>query len=82
MVDSYELWRLSMPLGGLAERHPASIETCLDITGHIVEASEPTRQSAEFTAASSALVRARVLVRLARAVHCVLEAQHDYMASW
>jgi hypothetical protein len=56
------------------------VETCLDITSHLVEASYRRDKHAELTAASRALVRARVLFRLARTVHCVSEAQHHYFA--
>lgn len=55
------------------------VETCLDITSHLVEASYQRDKHAELSAASRALVRARVLVRLARAVRCVSEAQHLYL---
>jgi len=57
------------------------VETCLDITSHLVEASYRRDKHAELSAASRALVRARVLVRLARTVHCVSEAQHLYFVT-
>jgi hypothetical protein len=57
------------------------VETCLDITCHLVEASYRRDKHAELAAASRTLVRARVLVRLARAVRCVSEAQHLYFAT-
>jgi len=52
------------------------IETCLDITSHLVEASYRRDKRGDLAAASRGLVRARVLVRLARHLRCVSEAQH------
>jgi hypothetical protein len=42
------------------------IETCLDITSHLVEASYRRDKRGDLAAASRGLVRARGLVRLAR----------------
>lgn len=52
------------------------VETCLDITSHLVEASYRRDKRHDLAAASRGLVRARVLVRLARQLRCVSEAQH------
>ena len=53
------------------------IETCLDITSALLEASFRRDKYGELAAASRALVRARLLVRLARALHSLSEAQHQ-----
>jgi hypothetical protein len=52
------------------------VETCLDITSHLVEASYRRDKRHDLAAASRGLVRARVLARLARQLRCVSEAQH------
>jgi hypothetical protein len=57
------------------------VETCLDITSHLVEDSYRRDKHAELSAASRALVRARVLVRLPRAICCVSEARGHYFAT-
>jgi len=44
------------------------VETCLDITSHLVEASYRRDKRHDLAAASRGLVRARVLVRLARSM--------------
>ncbi len=56
------------------------IETCLDVTCALVEASYKRDKVHELGQASRALVRARLLFRLARALHCVSEAQHLHFA--
>lgn len=56
------------------------VETCLDITCALVDASYTRDKHAALAAASRALVRARVVMRMARAVHCVSEAQHLHFA--
>jgi len=56
------------------------VETCLDITCCLVEASYRRDKQADLAAASRALVRARVLVRLARSLRCMSEAQHLHFA--
>lgn len=56
------------------------VDTCLDITSHLVEAAYRRDKHGELAAASRALVRARVLVRLARTLHCMSEAQHLHFA--
>lgn len=52
------------------------IETCLDITSHLLEAAYRRDKRGDLAAASRGLVRARVLVRLARHLRCVSESQH------
>jgi hypothetical protein len=56
------------------------VETCLDVACHLVEAAYRRDKHAELVAASRALVRARVLVRLARSLRCLSEAQHLHFA--
>ena len=56
------------------------IESCLDAMVHLVEASYRRDKNAALAAASRALVRARVLMRLAHALRCVSEAQHLHFA--
>jgi four helix bundle protein len=51
------------------------VETCLDIMSNLVEASYKRDKQALLTSASRALVRARVLVRLARSLRCLSESQ-------
>lgn len=57
------------------------VETCLDITCALVDAAYQRDKHVALAAASRALVRARVLVRLAREVRCVSEAQHLHFAT-
>ena len=54
------------------------VETCLDIASHLVEASYRRDKRHDLAAASRGLVRARVLVRLARQLRCVSEAQYPH----
>ncbi|MSP60863.1 MAG: diversity-generating retroelement protein Avd [Myxococcales bacterium] len=54
------------------------IETCLDITTALVEASYKRDKAHELAAASRALVRARVLVRLAAHLRCLSGEQHHH----
>ena len=56
------------------------IETCLDVAGHLVEASYRRDKGGDLSAASRGLVRARVLMRLARGLRCVSETQHLHFA--
>ena len=56
------------------------VDTCLDVTCHLVEAAYRRDKHAELAAASRALVRARVLVRLARSLRCLSETQHLHFA--
>jgi hypothetical protein len=54
------------------------VETCLDIMCNLVEASYKRDKQPLLASASRALVRARVLVRLARMLRCVSEAQQAH----
>jgi hypothetical protein len=56
------------------------IETCIDILTRLLDASYRRDQQPALAAASRALVRARVLMRLARSLRCVSEAQHLHFA--
>lgn len=57
------------------------VETCLDVMDHIVEASYRRDKHTDLAAANRLLVRARVLVRLARTLRCMSEAQHLHFAT-
>jgi len=56
------------------------VETCLDITCELVEASYKRDRAAVLASASRGLVRARVLFRLARNLRLVSESQHLHFA--
>jgi hypothetical protein len=57
------------------------VETCLDIMSNLVEASYKRDKQALLTSASRALVRARVLVRLAHSLRCLSESQQPQAES-
>ena len=57
------------------------VDTCLDITCHLLDAAYRRDKAADLAAAQRDLVRARVLVRLARSLRCVSEAQHLHFAN-
>ncbi len=52
------------------------VETCLDVLTELVDASYRRDKLGPLAIASRALVRARVLVRLARGLRLVSESQH------
>lgn len=56
------------------------LEVCLDITSDLVEASYRRDKQAQLASANRALVRARLLMRLAHSLRCVSEAQHLHFA--
>src|SRR5690349_11666214 len=56
------------------------IEACLEITTLLVEASFTHDKIALLSAASRALTRARVLVRVAQRLHLLSGAQHEHFA--
>ncbi|MCX5742209.1 MAG: four helix bundle protein [Proteobacteria bacterium] len=57
------------------------VETCLDVTCHLLDAAYRRDKQADQAAAQRGLVRARVLVRLARTLRCVSDAQHLHFAT-
>ena len=56
------------------------IETCLEVTSGLVEASFVRDKLALLAAASRALTRARVLARVARRLRLFSDAQAEYFA--